>query len=98
MTIITMRKSRDHGIITDSVTNSQWSSAKYPPRKLWLTIRGIRSNHSRSCDNGWLGNSVEQVVGVDKIRRFAVDIDQAVEDVAAWPEPRSDHVGMDAAG
>lgn len=38
------------------------------------------------------------MVSVDKIRRFAVDIDQTVEDVAAWPEPRSNHVGMDATG
>ncbi|GFY86101.1 hypothetical protein Acr_04g0008390 [Actinidia rufa] len=75
--------------------NAQWGSAKYPPGK--LTISGIRSNHSRSRHNVWLANFVEQVVGVDEIRRLALDIDQAVEDVAAWPETRSGHVGMDAA-
>lgn len=38
------------------------------------------------------------MAGIDKVGRFAVNIDEAVEDMAARREPGSYHAGMNGLG
>ncbi|KAF7800777.1 hypothetical protein G2W53_044735 [Senna tora] len=40
-------------------------------------------------------STLERLAGITNVGRFTIDIDQAVEDVTPWHEPRSYHVGMD---
>lgn len=98
MAIVVMGIASDHGIVANRVSNSQRGLFKYLPGQLRAPGSGIRGDESGSCNNVWFRNFIEQPLCVVKIGGFTIKINQSVENVAAWSEPRSNHVGVDSGG
>lgn len=98
MAIVVMAIAGDHGIVANGVPHAQWGPVKYLPRQLQTPRASVRGDQRRPGDDVRLGNSVEQVAGVADVRGLAVNVDQAVDDVAAGLQPGGDHVGVDGAG
>lgn len=90
-----MREAGDHRVVHHGVPHGQWSLVEDISSEGDLTGGGVTGDHGGSGDSVRFGDFVEQVARVSELRRFAVDIDQTVEDVGAWMEPEGDDVGVD---
>lgn len=86
MTIVTVRKGSDHGVVTDCITNGQGGGVEELMGEFDVASSRVGGKQGGSCDDIWFGNSVEQVAGVRDVGGFAVMIDETVDDEREWIE------------
>lgn len=90
-----VREAGDHRVVHHGVSDTQRSLVEDGASEGDVAGGGVTGDHGGSGDSVRFGYFVEQVARVSELRRFAVDIDQTVEDVGAWMEPEGDDVGVD---
>lgn len=90
-----VREAGDHRVVHYSISHRQWSLLEDGASEGDVTGGAVAGDHGGSGDFIRFGDFVEQVARVTELRRFAVDIDQTVEDVGAWLESEGDEVGVD---
>jgi len=86
VTIVTVGKGSDHGVVTDGVTNGQGGGVEELVSEFDVASSGVGGKQGGSCDDIWFGKFVEQVAGVRDVGGFAVTVDETVDDEREWLE------------
>jgi len=80
VTIVTVGKGSDHGVVTDGITNGQGGGVEELVGEFDVASSRVGGKQGGSCDDIRFGNSVEQVAGISDVGGFAVTIDETVDD------------------